>query len=143
MVQLITSPDKFADCFNAKVPGAYRQITAHDVKDLAACGLIGRYGYYGYQDLHTIIGILKYEQLQQRRSKKPPQEALIEPPRCKGCGQPLPIEPEGKKGRPREYCSQCEPSRAKMRYRKWRRRRRRKRKARKQVPERDPATIQL
>ena len=119
MMQFITSPEKFADWFNIKVPGACRDITADDVKLLTECRLIKKHGYYFHDDLQTVIGILNYEQLRQKKTEK--QKASLEPPRCKICGQPLPAEAEDKKGRPKEYCEQCQPSRAKERYRKWRR----------------------
>jgi len=45
-MQLITNPQKFADLFNAKVPGAYRQVSADDIRDMTTCGLIARYGEY-------------------------------------------------------------------------------------------------
>lgn len=122
MRRLIVRPEDFADLFNAKVPGAYRQVTADDIRLLTQFGLIGRYNFYDTTyDMQTVIGILNYERLTQQRTRKEVQEASPEPPRCKLCGQALPTEPEGKKGRPREYCTDCEPLRPTMRGRKWRR----------------------
>lgn len=123
MEQLITSPGKFAKYFNSKVPGAYRPITEKDIRLLTECGLIQRHGYYIRSDLETVRAILQYEQLRERITKKPPMDETKEPPRCKLCGEPLPPEPEGKKGRPREYCAGCESKRARERNRRWRRRR--------------------
>lgn len=104
--------------------GAYRQITAADVRLLTECSLIGRYRYYGHIDLQTVRCILRYEELREKRIQKQERGAAMEPLRCKICGEPLPIQPEGKMGRPREYCPQCEASRSKERNRKWRTKRR-------------------
>lgn len=123
METLITSPEKFAMFFNARVPGAYREITTDDVRLLTECGLIKKYGYYPLDDLQTVVGILRYEQVREKRTEKQEHEASLEPPRCKLCGEPLPPQPEGKEGRPREYYDQCEALRAAQRYRKWRRKR--------------------
>ena len=120
MRQTITSPDKFATMFNSTVPETYRHITAQDIRDMTECGLIRRYGYYIRLDLEMVMAILKYEKLREKRLQKPPVEDRLEPPRCKRCRQPLPPQPEGKIGRPREYCTDCEPARSKERYRKLR-----------------------
>ena len=129
MWEFITSPEKFAAWFNDKVPGAYREVTRDDIRLLTECGVIKRYGYYGDTDLQTVIGILNYEQLRDKRTQKEAQETIVEPPRCKLCGQPLPLQLEGKKGRPREYCQKCESLRATQRYHKWRARRKLKQKS--------------
>ena len=119
----IRSPIEFADWFNKKYPGAYRPITAVDVRELTKCGLIAHYRYYSLsQDGETIRGILQYEQLRQKKSTQESTEGKLEPPKCKMCEKPLPPEPEDKKGRPREYCTGCESSRNRERYRKWRKR---------------------
>jgi len=118
-MQIITSPERFADWFNTKVPGTYRDITPSDIRLLSECGLIKRYGYYLQDDLQTVIGILNYEQLREKKIQKQEQAASDDPPRCKLCGKPLPPEVEGKKGRPKEYCQKCESLRAMQRYRKW------------------------
>ena len=115
---MITSnPYKFAEWFNYKYPGAYRQLTFEDVKHLTDCGLIPRYGYYsGSIDGELIRRIVQYEQLRENRSANQDKEKklLI----CKSCGQPLVPNPESKPGRPKEYCSECESFRNKERQRK-------------------------
>jgi hypothetical protein len=118
MEPMIISPDKFAAWFNAQVTGASRPMTAADIRLLTECGLIGRYGYYGRQDLETVRCVLMYEALREKRREKPEPRSTAEPPRCKGCGQPL--SAESRIGRPKEYCPGCEPARARLRSRKWR-----------------------
>ena len=94
MRQPILSPDKFATEFNAVVPGAYRQITTEDVRDMTSCGLIARYGFYGRTDIETVRIILLYEQMREERSRK---ACLKEAPRmCKRCEQPLPDNGNGR-----------------------------------------------
>ena len=121
MTQQITRPDKFADFFNAKVPGAYRQITVDDVRDMVTCGLIGKFDCFLNLDIETVRAILQYEQLRQNRQKRADirdDDGVIY---CRGCGVAL-TKDKAKRGRPREYCSGCESSRSTMRGRKWRRR---------------------
>ncbi len=60
---IMTNPSPFAAKFNATVPGAYRQITGDDIRQMAQCGLIGRCGFFTREDLQTVRGILRYEQL--------------------------------------------------------------------------------
>ena len=116
----VYSPDRFAAEFNAAVPGACRKIDAQDIRDLTRCGLIGRYSYYGRADLETVRAILQYELLRAERERK---ACLKDAPRtCKRCGKSLP-ENGGGRGRPSEYCLDCESSRAKDRYRKWKKKR--------------------
>lgn len=118
-MQLITNPQKFADFFNAKVPGAYRKVSADDIRDMTTCGLIGRYGYYIHLDIETVRAILQYEQLRQNRQKKDEikdDDGVIH---CRGCG--VVLDRPKDKGRPREYCPDCESSRSTMRNQKWRR----------------------
>ena len=120
MTQLTTRPEKFANEVNAKSLGANRQITVDDVRDMTNCGLIGKYRYYIHSDIETVRAILQYEQLRQNRQKREEikdEDGVIH---CRGCGLVL-AKPEGKKGRPREYCSDCEPFRARERNNKWRR----------------------
>ena len=116
MRQPILSPDKFAEWFNNTVPGAYRSITAQDIRDMTECGLIGRYGQYYRSDLQTARAILLYEQLREKRLQ---ESCLKDIPRtCKRCGKSLP-DNGGRRGRPSEYCRDCEPYRGRERYRKW------------------------
>jgi len=129
----IVSPDKFAAQFNQVVPGAYRKISAQDVRDITGCGLIGKYQYYGRADLETVRAVLQYEQLRQKRIQGQSTEDKSEPLKCKRCGQPLPYQQEAKKGRPKEYCSGCELSRARERYRKWKARRKPKQKVKQKL----------
>ena len=111
------SPDRFAAEFNAAVPGAYRKIDAQDIRDLTECGLIGRYGFYGRADLETVRAILLYEQLRDERERK---AYLKDTPRtCKRCGKSLSSQSDGRRGRPSEYCADCEPYRNRSRYENW------------------------
>jgi hypothetical protein len=119
----ITSPDRFAEWFKYEVPGAYREITAQDIRVMNGCGLIGRYGFYGRQDLETIRGILQYEQMRAKIIEKTETKSIDAVRCCKNCGQPLSDIQPIKKGRHKEYCPLCESSRSKERYRKWRRER--------------------
>ena len=115
--------EEFVVWLNMTHPNAYHQITAEYVENLKLCELIHRYGFYSTShDGKTVMGILKYEQMREKRSANPTLEDKQEPPKCKRCNQPLPPEPEGKKGRPREHCLVCESFRNKERYRKWRKR---------------------
>jgi hypothetical protein len=98
MAQLTTRPDKFAAEVNAKLPGAHRQISADDIRDMTTCGLIGRYGYYIHLDLETCRAILQYEQLRENRQKKDEvrdDDGVIH---CRSCGVVL-AKPDGKLGR--------------------------------------------
>jgi Zn finger protein HypA/HybF involved in hydrogenase expression len=116
----ITRPDIFAEWFKSEVPGAYRAITSQDIRDMTDCGLIGKFKYYLHSDLEIVRAVLQYEQLWKKRIEEQKIEDKSEQLKCKRCGQPLPYRHEAKKGRRREYCQQCESSRAKERYRKWR-----------------------
>ena len=60
---------KFAAKFNSTVPGAFRPITADDVRQLAHCGLIGRRGFFERADVETIRGILWYEHFRERAGR--------------------------------------------------------------------------
>ena len=124
MKSITSNPNRFAAWFNEKYPGAYRQITTEDVENMSVCGLIGGYRYYSPpQDGEPIRGILQYEQLREKRPAEEASEDNKEPPSCKMCGQPLTPKHEGKSGRPKEYCSNCESSRNTERYRRWRKKR--------------------
>jgi hypothetical protein len=86
---------------------------------MTECGLIGKYKYYGRADLQIVRGLILYEQMREKRMKKPAVEDKLQILCCKLCGDPLPTKHEGKKGRPREYCRRCEKSRQRERYRTW------------------------
>jgi hypothetical protein len=116
MAQLILTPDRFVKWFQSKCPGTYT--TVQEIKDMTACGLIGRYGYYGRSDIETARSILEYERRREGRFKKVETKTVSDVPRCKACGQPL--SNESKIGRPKEYCPRCEPVRGRLRSRKWR-----------------------
>ena len=118
-MQLITSAEKFAEWFNAKVPGVYRKISTDDVKDMTTYGLIGRYGCYLNLDIETVRAVLQYEQLRQNRQQRDEirdDDGVIH---CRRCGVVL-AKPDDKRGRPREYCDQCQPFRVRERHKKWR-----------------------
>ena len=101
----ITSPENFASWFNQTFPGAYRRITAGDVRGMTACGLICHYRTYSLsRDGETVRGILQYEQMREKQSTQPIPKEEREPPKCKMCGQLLPIEQTKESGRPKEYC---------------------------------------
>jgi hypothetical protein len=59
MAQLTTRPDKFAAEANAKLPGAHRQITVDDVKDMTTCGLIGKFDCFLDLDMETVRVVLQ------------------------------------------------------------------------------------
>jgi len=120
MAQLITRPDKFAAEVNAKLPGAHRQITVDDVRDMTTCGLIGKYGYYIHLDIETVRAILQYEELGQNRQKREEIKDSDGSIHCRLCGVVL-AKTKAKRGRPHEYCPVCEPLRGRGRYQKWRR----------------------
>jgi len=63
---VIADTEKFAAKFNSTVPGAYRIISASDIRQMAHCGLIGRHGFFEHADLETVRGILRYEWLRAR-----------------------------------------------------------------------------
>ena len=119
MAQLTTRPDKFAAEVNAKLLGAHRQITVDDVRDMVTCGLIGRYGYFINLDLETVRAVLQYEQLRLNRRKRDEIRDDNGVIHCRRCGVAL-AKPEVKRGRPNEYCPDCEPFRGRERSMQWR-----------------------
>jgi hypothetical protein len=124
MAHLITSPEKFADLCNYKLPGAYRKVTPDDIRDMTTSRLIGRYGYYIHLDIETVRAILQYEQLRENRQKRDEirdDDGIVH---CRRCGVVLVPKPKAKLGRPNEYCADCERFRGRERYRKWRGRQR-------------------
>jgi hypothetical protein len=118
-VQSISSPERFAVEFNQNVPGAHRHLTPDDVRLMTRCGLIRRYNFYVKGDIQTAIGILRYEQLREKRIKQESKPSSMER-LCRACGNPLPSRDPARKGRPREYCDVCDPLRSRLRNRKWR-----------------------
>jgi len=126
MESMTSNPNRFAAWFNMTYQGAHRRITTEDVEDMKACELIHRYGcYLRSLDGITVMGILKYEQMREKRSAQRATDEKPESASCRMCGQTIPTEPGGKTGRPREYCSDCEPVRNKARQKKLRHLRRR------------------
>lgn len=120
---ITTSPKHFARHFGTTVPGTWRRLTTADVIKLTELGLIMRYGYYSpSQDVETIRRIMAYEKW--RVETRHNEDSVAVPNEksrtCKSCGQPLPAPPPDKRGRHREYCSDCQSSRSKERSRKWR-----------------------
>jgi hypothetical protein len=67
---IMTNPRQFATRFNSTVPGAYRQVTAEDIRQMAQCGLIGRCGFFTREDLETVRGLLRFEQLRQHATEQ-------------------------------------------------------------------------
>ncbi len=120
MRRLIVRAEQFAEWFHRVVPGTYRQITIQDVEDMTQCGLIGRYDEYIQLDIETVRAILQYEQLRENRQKRDELKDSEGIMHCRRCGVAL-SKPDGKCGRPREYCPDCESSRSTRRYQKWRR----------------------
>ena len=122
MTMTASSPAKFAESFNRKFTDACREITVSDVRLMAECRLIRRYGYYLRQDLEMVRAVLQYELLRDSMAAQQEREKL--PPTCRICGRALPPTDEGKPGRRRQYCPDCESKRNGERQRKLRRRRR-------------------
>jgi hypothetical protein len=120
----ITTVDaaNFAGTFNEKFPGVHRKVTIGDIMAMVSADLIGRYGRLLYYiDLKTVWNILRYERIRSLHPDPPPiSEEEYEPPQCRLCGQTLPAQKEGKRGRPREYCDNCIIKRAIERKRQWR-----------------------
>ena len=73
---IIAQPGRFADKFNAIVP-AYRKVTVDDIRQMALCGLIGRYGFFTREDLGTVRGILRYEQLRKTQMEEARELGLV------------------------------------------------------------------
>jgi len=67
--EVVADPVKFAAKFNCTVRGAYRSVTAEDIRQITRCGLIGRHGFFTREDLETVRGIMMYEQM--KRGKDP------------------------------------------------------------------------
>jgi len=91
------------------------------VRDMTTCGSIGKYGYYGNLDVEMVRCVLLYEQLRQNRQKRDEirdSEGLMH---CRRCGVALVAKPKAKRGRPSQYCAECQPFKRRERYKKWRR----------------------
>jgi hypothetical protein len=112
---LITSPVRFASWFKLEIPGAYREITSQDIRDMTECGLIGRYNFYDRQDLETVRAVLQYEQLRQNRQNREEIRDAEGGIHCRRCGKLMTTKHSRKKGRRREYCSGCESFRVRER----------------------------
>jgi hypothetical protein len=67
---VIADPEIFATKFMSTVPGAYRTISANDIRLMAHCGLIGRHGFFERADLEIVRGILQYEWLRARELRR-------------------------------------------------------------------------
>jgi hypothetical protein len=55
----IRTPEEFATWLNGQISDAYRRITADDVRLVIICKLIGRYRFFGSQDLEAVRRILR------------------------------------------------------------------------------------
>ena len=86
---------------------------------MTECDLVGKYGYYGRDDIQLVRAILLYEQLRQNRQKKDEIRDSDGAIHCRRCGALLATQTDSKKGRPKEYCAACEVFRARDRYNKW------------------------
>ncbi len=81
MESITSNPNRFAIWFNMTHPDVYRPITADDVRAMAYCGLIRRYRYYSPSlDGKTIMGILQYEKMREKRPARSAVEDRMEPP---------------------------------------------------------------
>ena len=120
MRSTVNNPKMFAAEFNQKIPHAHRKVDAGDIQLMTDCGLIARYGHYLRDDLQTVMAVLKYEHLQQNRLKRDAIRDSDGAIHCRLCGVLLEAERNGLRGRPKEYCQNCEASRSKDRQRKWR-----------------------
>jgi len=74
---IMANPGRFAAKFNTTVPGAYRQVTVDDIRQMAQCGLIGRCGFFDRSDLETVRGLLQYEQFRERATEREMELELV------------------------------------------------------------------
>ena len=100
------------------MPSAHRKVDAVDIQLMTECNLIGKYSYYGHVDIQLVWGILKYEQLKQNRESRNEIKGLDGIMHCSRCHVVLAAQPAGTRGRPREFCQDCEAARSRDRYRK-------------------------
>ena len=117
-MRLIVRSEDFVEWFAKAIPGAFRSIDVEDVQDMTTCGLIGRFDHYIHLDIETVRAILQYEQLRHNRQKRDEIRDDDGAIHCRGCGVVL-AKPDGRKGRPNEFCDKCQPFRGRERYRKW------------------------
>ena len=75
---IMAEPRRFAAKFNSTVPGAYRQVTIDDIRQMAQCGLIGRHGFFSREDLEIVRGILRYEQLREQEAEGKRELELVQ-----------------------------------------------------------------
>ena len=66
--EVVADPVKFAVKFNCTVPGAYRSVTAENIRQITRCGLIERHGFFTREDLETVRGIIMYEQMKTEKN---------------------------------------------------------------------------
>jgi hypothetical protein len=71
------NPGRFATKFNSTLPGAYRQVTEDDIRQMAQCGLIGRCGFFYRSDQETVRGLLQYEQFRERATEREMELELV------------------------------------------------------------------
>jgi hypothetical protein len=74
---IMANPGWFAAKFNSTVPGAYRQVTVDDIRQMAQCGLIGRCGFFDRSDLETVRGLLQYEHLREKAAEQESELELV------------------------------------------------------------------
>lgn len=67
--EVMADPVRFATKFNMAMPGAYRTVSAEDIRHMSHYGLIGRRGFYTGEDLEIVRGILRYEQLRAHKAE--------------------------------------------------------------------------
>ena len=73
----MANPERFAAKFNSTLPGAYRQVTEDDIRQMAQCGLIGRCGFFDRSDQETVRGLLQYEQFRERATEREMELELV------------------------------------------------------------------
>ncbi|MFC1848126.1 hypothetical protein ACFLXV_02290 [Chloroflexota bacterium] len=73
----MANPGRFATKFNSTLPGAYRQVTEDDIRQMAQYGLIGRCGFFDRSDQETVRGLLQYEQFRERATEREMELELV------------------------------------------------------------------
>jgi hypothetical protein len=74
---------------------------------------------YYHLDIEIVRAVLQYEQLRQNRQNREEIRDVDGVIHCRQCGVVLDVKPSDKRGRPKEYCPECEATRGRERYRKW------------------------